>query len=226
MLKKIILFNLLINFFCLNWMFAQAEDCSSQVRFKDSFNDFENESLINIINSISECNLLYIDPDLQKMFYFSKNDFREYTISISMKEMNIEEGSQGTPWGLHKIDGKIGDGAQLGTVFQSRMPIGKFYWECNKEEFCGITTRILRLRGLEPGINNGTCGHRNGHNCDSYDRYIYIHGTRYEWQLGVGLSLGCILMSNKEVIELFNLIEEGTYVYIDGSMKGICRMTQ
>ena len=35
----------------------------------------------------------------------------------------------------------------------------------------------MRLRGLEEGLNKGP-------EMDSYDRYIYIHGTNHEDRLG------------------------------------------
>ena len=40
-----------------------------------------------------------------------------------------------------------------------------------------VTTRILWLSGEEDGINKGG-------NVDSYQRYIYIHGTSEEGRLG------------------------------------------
>ena len=71
-----------------------------------------------------------------------------------------------------------------------------------------VQSRILWLDGLEDGINKGE-------GVDSYSRYIYIHGTPEEWLLGSKASKGCIRMSNKDVIELFNLVEEGIPVTIN-----------
>ena len=51
--------------------------------------------------------------------------------------------------------------------FQGRQPIG-YTWK--GLPFAKITTRILWLEGLEPGINRGG-------NVDSHRRYIYLHGT-------------------------------------------------
>ena len=53
------------------------------------------------------------------------------------------------------------------------------FWECNEEKRKNnlITTRIMRLRGLEEGLNKGP-------EMDSYDRYIYIHGTNHEDRWG------------------------------------------
>ena len=43
-----------------------------------------------------------------------------------------------------------------------------------------------------------------GSNVDSYLRYIYIHGTAHEDQIGKEASHGCVRMLNKDVIELFD----------------------
>src|SRR5690606_32351873 len=66
-----------------------------------------------------------------------------------------------------------------------------------------VTTRILRLRGLEPGKNSGE-------NCDTYDRYIYIHGTNHEDRIGTPDTAGCIVLRNAEVITLYNSTPEGS----------------
>lgn len=71
-----------------------------------------------------------------------------------------------------------------------------------------ITTRILWLRGLEPGVNSGP-------GIDTHDRYIYIHGTNHEERLGAPDSHGCVLLSNDEVIELFEQVPSGTLVMIE-----------
>jgi lipoprotein-anchoring transpeptidase ErfK/SrfK len=55
------------------------------------------------------------------------------------------------------------------------------------------------LDGLEPGLN------KDGVN-DSFSRYIYIHGTSDERRIGEPVSLGCIRMTNKDVIELFDAV--------------------
>jgi lipoprotein-anchoring transpeptidase ErfK/SrfK len=70
-----------------------------------------------------------------------------------------------------------------------------------------ILTRILWLSGTEPGIN------RLG-NVDTMQRFIYIHGTPDEVELGRPGSHGCIRMRNGDVLELFEMIAVGTRVMI------------
>ena len=70
-----------------------------------------------------------------------------------------------------------------------------------------ILTRILRLRGMEKGINRGK-------NKDSYKRCIYIHGTAEESKIGKPSSKGCIRMRNLDVVDLFKDVSNGDYVFI------------
>jgi lipoprotein-anchoring transpeptidase ErfK/SrfK len=75
-----------------------------------------------------------------------------------------------------------------------------------------ITSRILWLEGLEPGFNSGVDA--EGQVVDSYERYIYFHGTNHEDKIGTPVSKGCIRMLNTDVIELFDLVQVGDLVWI------------
>lgn len=142
---------------------------------------------------------LYRDGSLSKSFI----------VSTSKNPPSCVENSFGTPTGLHEIVDFIGDGEPRGTVFRGRVSTGKRYWEESPEEQKKhlITTRILRLRGLEEGWNRGP-------GIDTFDRYVYIHGTNHEDQLGSPASAGCVLLSNKEMEELFQAVDLGTKVLI------------
>jgi lipoprotein-anchoring transpeptidase ErfK/SrfK len=71
-----------------------------------------------------------------------------------------------------------------------------------------ITSRIMWLEGMEPGRNQG------GY-VDTYNRYIYIHGTSEEDRIGTPASIGCIRMLNRDVVELYRLVDIGTEVLIE-----------
>jgi lipoprotein-anchoring transpeptidase ErfK/SrfK len=45
-------------------------------------------------------------------------------------------------------------------------------------------------------------------------RYIYIHGTPEGTEMGKPGSHGCVRMRNKELVELFDLVQVGTEVDI------------
>jgi lipoprotein-anchoring transpeptidase ErfK/SrfK len=85
-------------------------------------------------------------------------------------------------------------------IFQSRVPTGEFGREDDPED--RVQTRILWLSGLDPENEN------------TKDRYIYIHGTNAESQLGAPMSHGCVRMSNLDVIDLYDQVSEGTPVTI------------
>ena len=113
----------------------------------------------------------------------------------------------------HELGGRrgqevLGAGEPLGMVFKGRLPTGHIFSEFPKDEQQRnlITTRIIRLRGLEP--DNSSAG------CDSYARYIYIHGTNHEDRIGEPFSGGCVEMLNTEVVELFEAVAEGDLIWI------------
>jgi len=130
---------------------------------------------------------------------------RTFRCSTSRFGIGQVQGSNRTPLGLHRIAEKIGAGWPAGTAFSSRKPVG-FTWRGMPE--AKITTRILWLEGLEPGLNRGA-------GVDSHARYIYIHGTGDEPALGRPASCGCIHMASKDLIPLFDKLPSGTLVWID-----------
>jgi len=134
----------------------------------------------------------------------------EYPVSTSSFGVGNQNGSYKTPLGEHSIAQKIGDGCPVNEVFVGREPQGVLTDLLAAKKSLPndiITTRILWLQGLEPGRNNGE-------GIDSYQRYIYIHGTSEEEKIGTPASHGCVRMRNKDVIELFNQVEEGCKVLI------------
>ena len=130
-----------------------------------------------------------------------------YDASTSRFGIGIREDSFKTPPGLHRIKEKIGSGAPVGRIFRERRDTG-IDWDGGSTEDNLILTRILRLEGLEEGINRGP-------GVDSYDRCIYIHGTNREDLVGVPLSHGCLVLRNVDILRLFAEVREGTLVYID-----------
>jgi hypothetical protein len=140
---------------------------------------------------------------------------RSYVISTSFRPPSNIKNSLGTPRGLHEIGEKFGGGQPPGIVFKARVAIGKHFLELGPEEQARnlITTRILWLRGLEPGHNLGT--NAAGEVVDSHDRYIYIHGTNHEDRLGQPFSGGCIEMNNLEILSLFDEVRTHDHVWIE-----------
>ncbi len=133
-----------------------------------------------------------------------------YAVSTAANGVGCVKNSGCTPLGAHIIRAKIGDGAAENTVFVGRRPTGEIFTPALKLEFPErdwILTRILWLSGTEPGKN------RLG-NVDTMQRYIYIHGTPDETELGVPGSHGCVRMRNADLVELFDRVPVGTTVNI------------
>lgn len=152
--------------------------------------------------------ILYVDIKMQKMFLIKENLIQKtFDISTSKFGTGNHDNSNQTPLGIHKIINKIGHNAPAGRIFKSRIDTGLDWHEGMTEENL-ILTRILRLEGIEIGVNKGPA-------IDSYERYIYIHGTNREDLIGNPMSHGCVCMRNNDIIELFDSVEEGTIVIID-----------
>ncbi|WP_026295280.1 L,D-transpeptidase [Methylophilus methylotrophus] len=133
-----------------------------------------------------------------------------YAVSTAANGVGCVKNSGCTPLGTHIIRAKIGDGAAENTVFVGRRPTGEIFTPAIKLQFPErdwILTRILWLSGTEPGKN------RLG-NVDTMQRYIYIHGTPDETELGVPGSHGCVRMRNADLVELFDRVPVGTTVNI------------
>jgi len=68
-----------------------------------------------------------------------------------------------------------------------------------------IVSRILWLKGTETANRN------------TFNRFIYIHGTPEEKNLGRPASYGCVRMGMKDVVDLFNTVNIGANVVITKS---------
>jgi hypothetical protein len=149
-----------------------------------------------------------VDTTVQQLYLIDDTvTIRSFTISTSRFGVGNREGSQQTPPGVHRITKKIGNGAPEGRIFKDRRDTG-INWHPGLSEDNLILTRILRLEGLEEGVNRGP-------GIDSYERLIYIHGTNQVPSIGTPLSHGCVCMDNRDIIDLFDVVEEGTIVIID-----------
>lgn len=173
--------------------------------------EFLNEYLAIKYSDHNLNEVLYVAVVRQKLYHVQNGKlYAEYDVSTSSNGVGSAIGSSKTPTGLHLIRQKIGDEVPVGGIFKNRIFNGEVidlsssYADVTKDY---ITTRIMHLQGLEPGSNKGE-------GVDSYERCIYIHGTDQEDLIGRPASHGCIRMRNTEVIELFNNVQEGTYVVI------------
>ena len=144
---------------------------------------------------------LHVSIAEQRMYAFANQQlWRCYTISTALNGPGERNGSGCTPRGMHYIRAKIGTGLPPGAVLRGRRWTGEVYspqLQQTHPERDWILSRILWLSGTELQRN------RLG-DCDTFRRYIYIHGTADEERLGQPYSHGCIRMHNKDIIELYN----------------------
>ena len=162
--------------------------------------------------------VLVVDPELQRLHVMRNREIvKTYTISTSKYGLGTKYNSKQTPWGTHRIKTKIGHGVKPWTIFRYGENTGKIAkpWSSG----AGVTSRIMWLQGLEEGVNFDSSiteenfRKKSGH-VDTYWRHVYIHGTPLESRVGRPASIGCITMKNAEVIELFDMVPEGTLVEI------------
>jgi lipoprotein-anchoring transpeptidase ErfK/SrfK len=124
-----------------------------------------------------------------------------YPVSTSKFALGDSPGSRSTPLGELEIAEKIGGSAPSGAVFKDRRRTG----EILPPDAPGrdpIVTRILWLRG------------REAQNANAYSRFIYIHGTPEERNVGRPASYGCVRMRSRDVIQLYDIVGRGTKVTI------------
>lgn len=144
----------------------------------------------------------------QTLTHITAQGEKIYSVSTGLKGVGQLQGSNQTPLGAHFIRAKIGGDCPLGAVFVGRRWTGEVYSPELAVANPGrdwILSRILWLCGSELGVNRGG-------QVDTQRRYIYIHGTPYDEQIGQAASQGCIRMRNADIIELYNQIEVGLAV--------------
>jgi lipoprotein-anchoring transpeptidase ErfK/SrfK len=130
-----------------------------------------------------------------------EREVRAYPVSTSRFGIGTEEGSLKTPTGRFRVAEKVGSNTPHGTVFVGRVPLQRDQALPQTEDL--ITSRILWLDGLDE------------QNANTRDRFVYIHGTKHEDKIGTAASHGCVRMRNADVIELFEMVDEGTPVVIE-----------
>ena len=129
-----------------------------------------------------EPELWAVDLSRQRILRLRPNGLSDQApVSTSRYGLGNRPGSYQTPLGPHRIREVVGAGAAPGRRFVTD-------WRSGAED--AILTRILWLDGLVPGLNG-----------NSFDRYIYLHGTNREDLLGTPASHGCVRMANAVIAE-------------------------
>ncbi|MCP5536265.1 MAG: L,D-transpeptidase [Akkermansiaceae bacterium] len=157
---------------------------------------------LNSCGSGNPRNSVIISVKDQRMLLLRSGEpVKTYPVSTSKFGVGSRRGSKYTPLGGMEVARKFGGGAPSGAVFKSRKRTG----EVLRPDAPGrdpIVSRILWLRGTEIGNRN------------TYARYIYIHGTPEERNIGHKASYGCIRMKSRDVIQLYRQLAVGSKVHI------------
>jgi len=140
-------------------------------------------------------------PDQSMELYYKGALVAQYPVSTSKFGLGSEPGSNRTPVGNFVIKTKVGTDAVAGTVFKDRKRTGEVL-AIDASGRDPIVTRILWLHGLEAGNRN------------TYGRYIYIHGTPEERNIGTPASYGCVRMRSEDVIAPCERVGPGARVVI------------
>jgi lipoprotein-anchoring transpeptidase ErfK/SrfK len=139
--------------------------------------------------------------DQQLTLLEGETPIRRYPVSTSRFGIGTEEGSFKTPTGNFRVAQKIGHGMPSSTVFRGRVPLNPDDPLPATEDL--VMSRILWLDGIDAD------------NANTRERFIYVHGTKHEDKIGQRDSHGCVRLRNADVIELFDLVDEGTLVVIE-----------
>jgi len=152
--------------------------------------------------------VIYVSAQRQRLFHLRGGHVvGDYPISTSAAGLGSEWDSFRTPQGLHYVREKIGEGCRPWSILRWRTVTSEVADSSGNAGDDVITSRILRLAGMEGGVNAGG-------EVDSFERSIYIHGTADERSLGRPGSHGCVRMRNRDVIELFSQVPVGSLVVI------------
>ena len=127
--------------------------------------------------------------------------------STAAKGSGSKANSYQTPLGWHSVAEKFGEGALWGQVFREKRAANEIWKRGDPVKEDLALTRVLTLRGEEPGKNKGG-------DVDSFDRNIYIHGTNDEENIGKPASHGCVRLTNDDVIAAYAIIPLDTPVLI------------
>jgi hypothetical protein len=124
-----------------------------------------------------------------------------YLVSTSKFGLGDTAGSYRTPLGQLFVSSKFGDRLAAGAVIKNLASTGEVL-RVNAPGRDAIVSRVIWLRGME------------AQNRWAHDRCIYIHGTPEERNIGKPVSLGCIRMRSRDIIDLYNRVHIGMHVTI------------
>lgn len=158
---------------------------------------------------------LLIDTANQTLDVYDGDELiKQFSVSTAKNGTGQLENTGCTPLGRHTVAQKIGGEYSMNAVFVGREFTGEIYDDelgLKNPDHDWILSRILWLDGCEDGVNKGE--NADGV-CDTFSRYIYIHGTPDTEPMGRPMSHGCVRMRNEDIVWLYDVVDVGTAVNI------------
>ena len=190
------------NFVLCGMLTAMLAGCWSESGLADALSAYDWQTYVG--DKVG----LWVSIERQELMLISNNRvLKRYRCSTAKAGAGSLQDSGKTPLGWHRVGAKIGDNLAAGAILKERQWTGQGWATGQRMEEDLILSRILWLEGLEAGKNRGG-------NVDSWNRYIYIHGTNQIEELGRAASAGCIRLSPQDVMELYERVSEGCCVLI------------
>lgn len=148
----------------------------------------------------------------QQMMHLWQDDVCVFNCAVSTAKNGIGcvKDSGCTPFGRHYVRARIGEGEDVYSVLKARRPTGQLWSEqlmTDQPNQDWILGRILWLCGVELGVNRGS-------GVDTFQRYIYIHGSPESGVTGVPASHGCIRVRPLDMLNVFDFLRYGDSVMI------------
>ncbi len=162
----------------------------SAYKLKTYFNLHDNELAFAVLGSEQKAYSYFVKDS--KIFLESA-----YSISTGFGGFDSVSNKGCTPYGVLRVYEKLGDGAEIGTVFVSNGATKKIVEINNDPTYSGkahMTTRLIKLEGVED------------FNSNTLSRKIFCHGTDVEGKLGKPVSLGCIRFYNEDIIKIHDKV--------------------
>jgi L,D-transpeptidase YbiS len=156
--------------------------------------------------------VLYVNTqDKTLSLYRRQRRLKRYVIQTAANGLGEIQDSEKTPRGWHRIVSRHGLGCDAFAVLRSREATGEIFKPSMLAQYPQrdwILARVLRLAGLEPGLNQGE-------GVDSLARMIYVHGAPESLMLSHNEgSHGCVRMFPHDVVELATQVSAGDKLLI------------
>ena len=196
---KTLLYSIIMAIVCCPGCSSESKSMSD---LADTLSDYDWQSYVGNNTGI------WVSIERQELLLIGNyRMMKRYRCSTAKTGAGNKQDSGMTPLEWHRVGVKVGGDLAMGAVLKDREWTGQVWTAGEQTDTDLILSRILRLEGLEESKNRGG-------DVDTWNRYIYIHGTNQIDVLGQPASAGCIRLDPRDVIDLYERVGEGCCVLI------------